>query len=87
MRSGPHEVSSPQHLVVDLHHADGDLVVPVQFVRHLGEQQAESALVDARVIQRSLNTPHRYMFHTTEEEEEEEGLHMLPWKRLMVPPW
>lgn len=48
---------SPQSLVVDLHHADGDLIVPVwSFLRHLGEQQAQSSLVDAGVVDDTLNT-------------------------------
>lgn len=47
----------PQSLVVDLHHADPDLVVPVcSFLHHLGEQQAECSLVDAGVVGHALNT-------------------------------
>lgn len=48
---------SPQHLIVYLHHADGNLVVPVWFfLRYLREQQAQCPLVDTGVVGYALKT-------------------------------
>lgn len=53
--AGRRAAPSPQRLVVDLHHADGDVEVPVRgLLRHLGEQQLQRALVDPRVLRLAL---------------------------------
>jgi len=54
-------VLSPKRLIVDFHHADSDLIVPVRlFLRHFREEQPQSTLVNARVLRDPLEDKQRH---------------------------